>query len=97
MKHYISGVLLTVVLALPCMADEVANVRIATAMTDAINARDLAAITWPSEPDISGSRMGQWARSRPAVRSWSYRTLGYFDSKTEKSSKSGWSGTICRH
>ena len=44
MKRHISGVLLAVVLALPCIADEVENVRIATAMTDAINARDLGAL-----------------------------------------------------
>ena len=44
MKHYISGVLLATVLALPCIADETENVRIATAMTDAINARDLGAL-----------------------------------------------------
>lgn len=52
MKHYISGVLLVVVLALPCMADEVNNVRIATAMTDAINARDLDALDAFVSPDV---------------------------------------------
>jgi len=52
MKHYISGILLAVVLALPCMADQVENVRIATAMTDAINARDLGALDALVAPDV---------------------------------------------
>ena len=52
MKHYISGVLLAVVLTLPCMADEVENVRIAIAMTDAINARDLGALDSLVAPDV---------------------------------------------
>ena len=52
MKHYISGVFLVAVLALPCMADEVENVRIATAMTDAINARDLTALDAFVAPDV---------------------------------------------
>ena len=52
MKHTISGVLLAVVLALPCMADEAENVRIATAMTDAINARALDALDSFVAPDV---------------------------------------------
>ena len=52
MKRYISGVLLAVVLALPCMADEVQNIQIATAMTDAINARDLGALDSLVAPDV---------------------------------------------
>jgi len=42
MKRCILGYLLADVMALPCLADEVENVRVATAMTEAINARDLA-------------------------------------------------------
>ena len=52
MNHYISGVLLAVVFALPCVADEEENVRIATAMTDAINARDLSALDSFVAPDV---------------------------------------------
>lgn len=52
MKRYISGVLLVVMLALPCLADEVENIRIATAMTDAINARDLGALDSFVAPDV---------------------------------------------
>ena len=52
MKHYISGVLLLAMLTLPCMADEVNNVRIATAMTDAINARDLDSLDSFVAPDV---------------------------------------------
>jgi len=52
MKRTISGVLLAVVLTLPCLADETENVRIATAMTDAINARDLDALDSFVAPDV---------------------------------------------
>ena len=52
MKHYLSGFLLTIVLALPCLADEVENVRIATAMMDAINARDLDALDELIAPNV---------------------------------------------
>jgi len=44
MKHYLSGVLLTIIVALPCMADETKNMRVATAMMDTINARNLDAL-----------------------------------------------------
>ena len=52
MKHYLSGILLALVLALPCLAGEVENVRIATAMTDAINARNLDALDEYVAPDV---------------------------------------------
>ena len=44
MKHLVSGILLAMVMAMPCMADEVENIRAATAMIDAINARNLDAL-----------------------------------------------------
>ncbi len=44
MKHYVSGILIVFFATFSCMADELENVRIATAMTDAINARDLDAL-----------------------------------------------------
>ena len=52
MKHYMSGILLALVMALPCTADELENVRIATAMTDAINARNLDALDNFVAPDV---------------------------------------------
>jgi len=52
MKHYVSGILLALVMALPCTADELENVRIATAMTDAINARNLDALDKFVAPDV---------------------------------------------
>ena len=44
MKRSVVISVLVTVFALPCLADEVENVRVATAMVDAINARDLAAL-----------------------------------------------------
>jgi len=44
MKHFVLGILLAIVMAMPCMADEVENIRAATAMIDAINARNLDAL-----------------------------------------------------
>ena len=52
MKHYVSGILLALIMALPCTADELENVRIATAMTDAINARNLDALDNFVAPDV---------------------------------------------
>ena len=52
MKHYLSGILLTIIMALPCMADEVENVRTATAMMNAINARNLDALDEFIAPDV---------------------------------------------
>jgi predicted ester cyclase len=52
MKQYLSGILLAIIMALPCMADEIENVRIATAMTDAINARNLDALDEYVAPDV---------------------------------------------
>ena len=52
MKQYLSGILLAIIMALPCMADEIENVRIATAMTDAINARNLDALDQFVAPDV---------------------------------------------
>jgi len=52
MKHRLSGFLLIIVLALPCLADEGENVRIATSMMDAINARDLGALDALVAPDV---------------------------------------------
>jgi len=52
MKHYVSGILLALIMALPCTADELENVRIATAMTDAINARNLDALDKFVAPDV---------------------------------------------
>ena len=52
MKHHLTGILLTIVLALPCLANEVDNVRTATAMTDAINARNLDALDEYVAPDV---------------------------------------------
>jgi len=40
------------IMALPCLAEEVENVRIATAMTDAINARNLDALDEYIAPDV---------------------------------------------
>jgi len=44
MKRSVVISVLVAVFSLPCLADEVGNVRVATAMVDAINARDLAAL-----------------------------------------------------
>jgi len=52
MKHYVSGILLVLIMALPCTANELENVRIATAMTDAINARNLDALDNFVAPDV---------------------------------------------
>jgi predicted ester cyclase len=52
MKHYLSGILLTIIMALPCMADEIENVRTATAMMNAINARNLDALDEIVAPDV---------------------------------------------
>jgi len=52
MNHYLSGILLTLVMALPCLADEVENVRVATAMMETINARNLDALDEYVAPDV---------------------------------------------
>jgi len=52
MKHHLSGILLTIIMAMPCMADEIENVRVATAMMAAINARNLGALDEYVAPDV---------------------------------------------
>ena len=52
MNHYLSGILLTLVMALPCLADDVENIRVATAMMETINARNLDALDEYVAPDV---------------------------------------------
>jgi predicted ester cyclase len=52
MKHLLTGLLLTFALASTCVADEAENVRVATAMADAINDRDLSALDALVAPNV---------------------------------------------
>ena len=52
MKYFVLGILLAMVMAMPCMADEAKNVRTATAMMDAINERNLDALDEFIAPDV---------------------------------------------
>jgi len=52
MKHYLPGFLIAMTLTVPCLVDEAENVRIATAMMDAINARNLDALDDFVAPDV---------------------------------------------
>jgi predicted ester cyclase len=52
MQHYLSGFLLAIAIATPCFADEVQNVRVATEMIEAINARDLDALDDIIAPNV---------------------------------------------